>query len=184
MKKGFSQSNIVYKDFIRIAWLMGLGLFLLFLDFATKAYVFQVISFHDACTGVHCASIPVFINFIGIDFLITLAINKGAAWGMFADFQIVLLILRILVIFALFIYLFFMNHKRSFDIPLVLILAGALGNIVDFFLYGFVIDFLHFNLWGYHFPVFNFADTCITIGVAWISVLSLLKGKNTTPQPT
>ena len=168
MRKGFSANSFSYKKYIRVAWLLVFGLSILFLDFATKAYIFHVFPFYDSCSGVLCGEMPVFRNFLGIDFFIALTINAGAAWGILADFQIILLVIRILVTLGMLIYLFFMNQNRRIEAPLTLIIAGAIGNVVDFFLYGFVVDFLHFNLWGYHFPVFNFADTSITIGVIWL----------------
>ncbi len=159
----------------RVAFLLMLGLGVLFLDFFTKAYVFHVFPFYDSCTGLSCYGVPVFKNFLGIDFSISLAFNRGAAWGVFADFQLILVAVRLVMILGMFFYLFFMNKNRAAEIPLILIIAGATGNIIDFFLYGFVVDFLEFNLWGYHFPVFNIADTCITIGVAWLFLVALVK---------
>ena len=156
-----------------------LGLVLVFLDFFTKAYIYHVLPFYDSCTGLRCFEIPVFHNFFGIDFSLGLAFNRGAAWGVFADFQFILLAIRIIMILGIFFYLFFVNQNRAADIPLVLILSGAIGNVVDFFLYGFVVDFFQFNLWGYNFPVFNLADTLITIGVICLFFVALLtrKGK-------
>jgi signal peptidase II len=161
----------------RIVWLIFFGVVLLLLDFLSKAYVYHILPYHHSCTHRNYLDIPVFFDFVGIDFFISLALNKGAAWGLLADFQIPLLIVRIAVIFGLIFYLFFINRKIPLDIPLMLIIAGATGNVVDFFLYGYVIDFLHFNLWGYHFPIFNFADSCITIGVGWLFLYALLARK-------
>ena len=166
--------KVIVRNYRRAAWLIGLGMVLLFLDFVSKAYVYHVLPVFDSCVGMRCVDIPIFYNFLGIDFFISLAVNKGAAWGMFANFQIILLVIRICVIFGLFVYLFFLNHNPRLDIPLILVIAGAIGNVVDFFLYGFVIDFFHFNLWGYHFPIFNFADSCITIGVFWLFLVSFV----------
>jgi signal peptidase II len=166
------------RSYARIAWLIVLGLVLLFLDFLSKAYVYYLLPPTASCFGESCRSIPVFYNFAGIDFLISFAMNKGAAWGFFAGFQIPLLILRILVVLGIFMYLFFINHNPHIDMPLILIIAGAIGNVVDFFLYGFVVDFLFFNFWGYHFPIFNFADTCITIGVIWLFLINLFAKKH------
>lgn len=167
-----------YRSYGRAACLLVLGLTILFFDFFTKAYIYNILPFYDSCTGLACGEIEVFRNFLGIDFFIALTINPGAAWGIFADFQLILLAIRILVILGMLIYLFFINLNRSADLPLVLIISGALGNVVDFFLYGFVVDFLHFNLWGYHFPVFNLADTSITIGVAWLFIVACVFKKN------
>jgi signal peptidase II len=160
-----------------IASLILLGMVLLFADFATKAYVYHLLSFNDLSMGIRSVEIPIFYDFFGIDFLISLAVNKGAAWGFFADFQMPLLIIRIFVILGIFAYLFFFNHNLRIVPPFVLVLSGAIGNVVDFFLYGSVVDFLHFNLWGYHFPIFNLADTWITLGVAWLLLITLFARK-------
>ena len=171
----------MYRSFIRnyspIAGLIILGMFLLFCDFFTKAYVYHVFPFYNPCAGGSCLAVPVFNNFIGIDFLISLAVNKGAAWGVFAEFQVLLLVVRICVIFGMFVYLFFINNSLRWSIPLIFIIAGAIGNVIDFFLYGFVVDFLYFNLWGYHFPIFNFADICITIGVIYLILTTIFASK-------
>ena len=52
------------------------------------------------------------------------------------------------------------------------IIVGAVGNLVDYVAYGFVVDMFHFILWGYDYPVFNVADTAITVGMGWLIVLS------------
>ncbi|MCH9627664.1 MAG: Lipoprotein signal peptidase [Chlamydiales bacterium] len=165
--------NFFLKKYGYVAGLVFLGLSVLLLDFLSKAYVYHVLPFYDACTGLRCYEIPVFNNFLGVDFSIGLAFNRGAAWGMFANFQIVLLVIRMGVILGMLVYLFFLNQNRAADVPLVLIVSGAIGNVVDFFLYGFVIDFLQFNFWGYRFAVFNLADTAITIGVVGLFIVAL-----------
>lgn len=165
------------KRYSYVAGLICLGLALLFLDFFSKAYVYYLLPFYDSCTGLHCYEIPVFQDFLGVDFSIGLAFNRGAAWGLFSDFQFFLLGIRILMIVGMLLYLFFVNQNQRANIPLILIVSGATGNVIDFFLYGYVIDFLQFNLWGYDFPVFNLADTSITIGVAWLFLLALFKRK-------
>ena len=124
--------------------------------------------------------IAVFENFLGIEFSIVHATNKGAAWGIFADHQTMLLVVRILMIIAVIIYGRWYNHERSWSLPLALIIGGAISNVIDVFVYGHVIDMLHFILWGYDYPVFNVADSAICIGIAWIAGLSLFEG---TQQP-
>ena len=49
-----------------------------------------------------------------------------------------------------------------------LIAVGAIGNALDYCLYGHVIDFIHFTFWGRTFPIFNLADTYITLGAIWL----------------
>jgi len=92
---------------------------------------------------------------------------------MFSEVQGFLLVLRIVMIAGLLAYLFFFNKNRGWELPLVLISVGALGNVMDTFIYGHVVDMFHFVLWGYDFPVFNVADTSITLGVAWLFLSSL-----------
>ena len=159
----------------RVAGLIFLGMLILFLDFFAKGYVYHVLSYGLPFNRGHLLPWPIFSNFLGINLSIDLALNKGMAWGMMAHFHPYLFIVRVAIIAALFVYLFFFNKDRAAQIPLVFIAAGALGNIVDFILYGFVIDFLHFNFWGYDFPIFNFSDSFITLGVIWLLALSLFR---------
>ncbi len=58
------------------------------------------------------------------------------------------------------------GHQRLFAWALSLILGGALGNVIDRLLHGYVVDFLDFHLGARHFPAFNVADSAITIGAA------------------
>lgn len=140
-----------------------MGLILLFFDFWSKSYVYNVIPF-IAKSG---QGISLFQNFLGgIDFSISLAFNQGAAWGLLSNFQIPLLIFRISIVFFLLLYLIFFNSNLRLLFPFVFIITGAIGNIIDFFIYGSVVDFFLFTFWGWHFPLFNVADTMITIGVA------------------
>ena len=63
------------------------------------------------------------------------------------------------------------NHKL-FTIPLALVFGGALGNLLDRVMYGFVIDFIDFNFW----PAFNIADSAITVGVIFL-IIYVIKNK-------
>ena len=56
------------------------------------------------------------------------------------------------------------GHQRLFAWALTLILGGALGNVIDRALHGYVVDFLDFHMGGRHFPAFNIADSAITLG--------------------
>ncbi|MBA3237213.1 MAG: signal peptidase II [Parachlamydiaceae bacterium] len=116
--------------------------------------------------------IAIFKDFYGIEFSITHLINYGAAWGVFGGYQDILLVLRICLILALIVFLLFFNRHKEVVLPFCLVLAGAIGNVIDYFIYGHVVDMLHFVLWGYHFPVFNVADSAVCIGISWLILLS------------
>jgi signal peptidase II len=54
-------------------------------------------------------------------------------------------------------------------------LGGAIGNVIDRSLYGYVVDFLDFHYAGWHFPAFNIADSAITIGAVCLILDELLR---------
>lgn len=71
-----------------------------------------------------------------------------------------------------------------FNITCVLILSGAIGNLIDRIAYGYVIDFLYFRL--IDFPIFNFADCCVVIGaiLLFVFVIFVMKEDDDTPLRT
>jgi len=108
--------------------------------------------------------ILVWKNFLGVDFYIHHVTNRGGAFGMFQAFFKPILIFRIFAVLALICYLFKEDHSFKKIFFIISILAGALGNIIDSFLYGHVIDMFHFLFWGRSYGIFNFADAMIFIG--------------------
>ncbi len=99
---------------------------------------------------------------IGGVFHLTLIHNRGAAFGVLKG-QVYLFILMAVICVALIsLYLNRQRRKRPslYNISLGFILAGALGNLIDRLCFGYVIDFLDFRIW----PVFNVADSAITVG--------------------
>ena len=107
--------------------------------------------------------------------------NKGAIFGIFSkadsSFMFVLLTIFSLAALGLVVYYFIKTpvSEKLMNISLSLILAGALGNQVDRILRGYVIDFLDFNFWGWHWPSFNVADSCISIGAVLLIFLFFFK---------
>ena len=102
-------------------------------------------------------------------FNIYLGFNKGAAFGFLSDSKLdvnLVFIVAAIVIICILVVLFWKRrHERSqVALALVLITAGAIGNLIDRFLHGQVVDFLDFYYGRWHFYVFNFADSAITIG--------------------
>ena len=69
--------------------------------------------------------------------------------------------------------------QRLFSFAMACILGGALGNVIDRLLHGYVVDFLDFHWLGMHFPAFNIADSAITIGAACLILDELLRVRRT-----
>ncbi len=65
--------------------------------------------------------------------------------------------------------------QRLFCLAMACILGGAIGNVVDRLLYGYVVDFLDFHYAGIHFPAFNVADSAITLGAGLLILDELLR---------
>lgn len=120
----------------------------------------------------------IFEDFLGgISLSINHVQNKGAAWGLFAQYTQQLFWLRAFVVLALLLYTCLFVRASTQKFFFLLIIGGALGNILDYFFYGLVIDMVHVNLWGYTFPLFNFADICITLGIGFLCLLAALEKK-------
>ena len=109
-------------------------------------------------------------------FNLVLVYNKGAAFSFLSDaagWQTPLLIgFAVVAVGILGTLIVRSPGRRLFCTGLALILGGALGNLIDRFRYGQVVDFLDFHAAGWHWPAFNVADSAITIGV----VLLILEG--------
>lgn len=112
-------------------------------------------------------------------FNLVLAYNRGAAFSFLAQaggWQVFFFsALAIAIIVGLVVLLWRYNSLKLFSLSMALILSGALGNLVDRLLYGYVIDFLDFYVNHLHWPAFNLADTFICIG-AGLMILDELKG--------
>lgn len=113
-------------------------------------------------------------------FNLTLAFNQGAAFSFLHDqsgWQRWFFIGFALFFIALFAYLICRpkQQPRIITIALCLIMAGAIGNVIDRVRYGYVIDFFDFHIKMWHWPVFNFADSAITIGILLYLSMSFLK---------
>lgn len=99
--------------------------------------------------------------------------NTGAAFSMLNDNTTFLLVITI--VFLLMVVVFgvinFKNSSKTYNIGYVLILAGALGNFIDRVALGYVRDFISLDI--IHFAIFNFADSCLTIGVMLVIIYLL-----------
>ena len=149
---------------------------LLSIDQLTKALVARSILFQSSKS-----IIPGFFNLTHIR-------NRGAIFGFFSHSEsrilFVFLTLVSLVALGLVIYYFFKtpSSQRYMKISLSVILAGALGNLIDRIIRGYVIDFLDFHIKNWHWPSFNVADACITVGAfLLIFILVFKRGKECIP---
>ena len=73
------------------------------------------------------------------------------------------------------------SGQKLFAFALACILGGAVGNVIDRILHGYVVDFLDFHWGGWHFPAFNVADSGITIGAICLildEILRVRRAKN------
>jgi len=108
--------------------------------------------------------------------------NSGAVWGLFSSGTgslIPKLITAASLIAMVIILYYFLKVEPACRPELVamsFIIGGALGNNVDRIIQGFVVDFLEFNIGRYHWPIFNVADSFVTIGV-FLLIFSLWRGK-------
>ncbi len=135
------------------------ALVVVFLDRLTKNFFSDVLTVGE--------SLPVIRNVVHM----TLVHNTGIAFGLFKDqgtvFIIIPVIATILLIYNIYYYRWHGEDlSLGYVVGFALILAGAVGNLVDRVIYGYVIDFIDFRIW----PVFNIADSAITIGailIAW-----------------
>ncbi|MBI3602172.1 MAG: signal peptidase II [Candidatus Omnitrophica bacterium] len=98
----------------------------------------------------------------------TLVHNSGIAFGLLKDcgfvFIIIPLILTGLLIYNVYYYRHSQQLSRTYIVAFSLILGGAIGNLIDRMVFGYVIDFIDFRIW----PVFNMADSAITMGAVII----------------
>ena len=136
--------------------------FLLIIDFSSKKIIFDLINLN---------------NFIPVVFFMDIAHihNFGVSFGLFAGIipSIYLVIIGIAVTSLVF-YLYIQSKKKLEKWGFILIIAGALSNILDRFINGYVIDFIYIHYKEFYWPAFNFADIYISIGISLL-ILNLFK---------
>jgi len=144
---------------------------LIILDQYTKMWVNTHIPKHH--------SIMVFNDF----FALTHIRNPGVAFGLGADWSSqykAYMFIGFSIIAIIAILIFFHQtppENKIVRVGLILIFSGAIGNMIDRILYQEVVDFLDLFVGSYHWPAFNIADSCITIGVLLMFVDLIQAGK-------
>ena len=136
---------------------------ILIIDQLTKKIITATMNIGDSYEVI-----PHFLN-------ITSHRNNGAAWGILSGkmgffYIITLIILAVLIIF----YIKETKYNAFMQVAISLLFAGALGNFIDRLFNGEVVDFIDTNIFGYDFPIFNIADSSLTIGVIFV-IIALVK---------
>lgn len=90
--------------------------------------------------------------------------NTGAAFSMFAGNAMFLALIGLIVIYLLHRYVFKDVNRKYEVLAYGMLVGGILGNLVERIIYMSVTDFFKFNIFGYNFPIFNFADIFICVG--------------------
>ena len=107
-------------------------------------------------------------------FSLTLVHNRGAAFGILKNQVPLFIVTSVVAVLLIYSELKSNRHRKAYSIALSLILAGALGNLIDRVIFGYVIDFLDFHFW----PVFNVADSAITVGALILGWTLIFKEGN------
>lgn len=110
-------------------------------------------------------------NFFAIHFIN----NYGAAWSILnnhVDFLIFASIVSLIIIYR---YMYNFKTNRRNNIAFGLIIGGIVGNLIDRVFLGYVRDFLSFKIINYNYPIFNFADAFIVIGILLLIVAVMKK---------
>ena len=122
-------------------------------------------------------NIPIVPGFFDLTFVL----NPGAAFSLFATlpewirnpfFILISVAAAVLIVAYRSRYL---RENRLASVSLALILGGAIGNLIDRLRYGVVVDFLDAHIYQYHWPIFNVADSAISVGVTLLLFEMLLE---------
>ena len=115
------------------------------------------------------------VNIIDNFFSLTYVLNDGAAFSLFASRIYLLILIAIICLFFIIYELKNNLDDRVLSIGYSLALAGLLGNFLDRLIDGYIIDYLSFKILGYNYPIFNFADILIVVGIVIVIIKEILK---------
>ncbi len=108
-------------------------------------------------------------------FHLTYVENRGAAFGLFENMQVFFIIVAVIVTIVGLVYIHKSETSKLAKISICLIIAGAIGNLIDRVKMGYVVDFFDFRfIWNY---VFNIADVFVVIGTLLLCIYLLKSGK-------
>lgn len=115
------------------------------------------------------------VNIINNFFSLTYVLNDGAAFSLFASRTYLLILIALICLFFILYELKNNLDDRVLSIGYSLVLAGLLGNFLDRLMDGYIIDYLSFKIFTYNFPIFNFADILIVVGIIIVIIKEILK---------
>ncbi|MGJ9460617.1 signal peptidase II [Oceanobacillus sp. CF4.6] len=108
-------------------------------------------------------------------FYLTSHRNSGAAWGILEGQMIFFYIVTVIVVIGIIYYMqSYAKYDKLLAIGLSLILGGAIGNFIDRIFRKEVVDFADFIIFNYDFPIFNVADSALTIGVILVIIATII----------
>lgn len=140
-----------------------LGVILLF-DLLTKKYAVEFLSTKSGW------SYPLMEGFIHL----TYTENTGAGFGMFSGNTTALTVITAIVIAGILVYLIIAQKETMWlRVPLLFIVGGGIGNLVDRIALGYVRDFIKFAFWD-EFAIFNIADAFVTVGVFMLIIVLIV----------
>ena len=145
---------------------LGIIAIVFILDQITKYWIQNTPAMHT--------HIEVIKNFL----YITYVKNTGAAWSMLENQTVFLIVIAVIETIILIYFLLKVRKDKSkllYTIALSLMIGGAIGNLYDRIQFGFVRDFIDTYPFGYNFPVFNIADSALTIGVILVLIQMFLE---------
>ncbi len=142
-----------------------LSTILLIVDFIIKYMVTNFMMLHQ--------SIKIIPNFLDITYIK----NLGGAFNILEGNKWFFIIIAVVSLVFIVKYIFMDRNITKIDaISYSLIFSGIVGNLFDRIIYGGVIDYIHFNIFGNDMPIFNFSDMCIVFGVIMVMYILIFKG--------
>jgi len=97
--------------------------------------------------------------------------NTGAAFGLFPGSRWALIGVSVTAVAVVVWLAWYRSPRFSLALPLGMVLGGAVGNLIDRVRFGQVVDFINVGVGVHRWPVFNAADSAVTVGVVWLAVV-------------
>ena len=187
-KSGNDQDKMNSRKTMKVSSILGLGLIIdiIILDQLSKWWVTEYILrpetgeapislgqwIMNAPARLGAVSVPVIQNFN-----FSMVWNPGVSFGMLQNAGIWPLVVLTLAISAVLLYCLIKSETTFESLSYGMIIGGALGNLIDRFRFGAVADFLDVYVGTYHWPAFNVADACISIGVVLLLIQGIFMNK-------